>query len=173
VVNGGDAGGVMGNDKKTNRGLSLEDLIAEYEAMGRYPPEYYEAHRALELQKTGGLDFDKTVAVIHRAAREQRFISYKEVADASGVPWGQAHRPINRHLGRLLGWCDKKGYPLLSAIVVDKAHLESGDMLPGTLNGFITGVQMHTRQPVGHDHKRYLKEKQAEVFAWAKTHTKI
>src|SRR6266446_2259312 len=151
-------------------GLKLEELVAEYEALGKYPDEYYEARRKLEQQKTGGLDFDKTVAAIHRAARERRFISYKEVADESGVSWGQARRPINRHLGRLLGWCDKKGYPLLSAIVVDKKHLDSGDMLPGTLNGFITGVQIHTRQDVGHDRKRYLREKQAEVFAWAKKH---
>jgi hypothetical protein len=154
-------------------GLKLEDLIAEYEALGKYPEEYYEARRQLELQKTGGLDFDKTVMAIHQAAKEQRFISYKEVADASGVPWGSARRPMNRHLGRLLGWCDKKGYPLLSAIVVDKQHLPNGEMLPGTLKGFITGVQMHTRQAVSHDHEQYLRQKQAEVFAWAKKHVSV
>jgi hypothetical protein len=43
----------------------------------------------LEKRKGKGLDFEKSLSIILEAAREARFLSYRELADANGADWSQ------------------------------------------------------------------------------------
>jgi hypothetical protein len=65
-------------------------------------PLYADALRELEKRKGKGLDFDKSLSIIWQAAIEGRFLSYKELADASGADWTKVHYEIGRHLWRLV-----------------------------------------------------------------------
>jgi hypothetical protein len=49
-----------------------------------------------------GLDFNKSFSIIRRAAAERRFVSYKELADASGADWNRVHYSIGGHLWSLV-----------------------------------------------------------------------
>jgi len=48
-------------------------------------PLYIHVLRELEKRKGKGLEFHKSSAIILKAARERRFLSYKDLADANGV----------------------------------------------------------------------------------------
>jgi hypothetical protein len=48
---------------------------------------YVDALREWQVRKGKGLEFDKSFQIIKAAAREHRFLSYKELADASGADW--------------------------------------------------------------------------------------
>jgi hypothetical protein len=50
-------------------------------------PVYLEALRELQIRKGNGLEFDKSFRIIKAAAKEGRFLSYKDLADASGADW--------------------------------------------------------------------------------------
>lgn len=56
---------------------------------------------------------------------------------------------------------------LFSAIVVNKPNIANGDMEPGALKGFIGAARL-----LGYavnDAEAFLKEQQAQVFAWARS----
>jgi hypothetical protein len=129
-------------------------------------PLYADALRELEKRKGKGLDFDKSLAIIWQAAKERRFLSYKELADASGAVWAQVHYEVGPHLWRLVEYGHQKKLPMLSAIVVNKPNVCSGRMDPNTLKGFIGAARL-----LGYtvtDEEAFLKEQQARVFASAK-----
>ena len=128
-------------------------------------PLFVDALRELEKRKGKGLDFDKSFSIISRAAKEGRFLSYKELADASGADWGQAHYAIGGHLWNLVEYAHRKGWPMLSAIVVNKPNVATGRMKPDTIKGFI-GAARDLGYAVT-DGETFLKEQQAHVFAWA------
>ena len=57
-------------------------------------------------------------------------VSYKDLADASGVEWSKVRYSINQHLGSLVEYAHRKDWPMLSAIVVNKPNVASGSMEP-------------------------------------------
>jgi hypothetical protein len=129
-------------------------------------PLYADALRELEKRKGKGLDFDKSLSIIWQAAREGRYLSYKDLADASGADWLQVHYEIGRHIWRLVEYAHQKKLPMLSAIVVNKPNVDSGRMEPDTLKGFIGAARL-----LGYtvtDEEAFLKEQQARVFAMVK-----
>jgi hypothetical protein len=128
-------------------------------------PLYADAIRELEKRKGKGLDFEKSLSIIWQAARESRYLSYKELADASGADWGQVHYEIGGHLWRLVEYAHQKNLPMLSAIVVNKPNIDSGRMERDTLKGFIGAARL-LGYPVT-DEEAFLKEQQARVFASA------
>lgn len=147
----------------------LKTLIENHRNKGATDkPLYKDALRELEKRTGKGLDFDKSFAIIKRAAKQRRFVSYKELADASGADWAQVHYAIGGHLWRLVEYAYRRGWPMLSAIVVNKANLAIGTMDPETLRGFISAARELGRN-VGSDEKRFLKDEQAQVFEWAQT----
>jgi hypothetical protein len=112
----------------------LENLIQNHRRKrATDAPLYVDALRELEKRRGKGLDFDKSLSIILEAARERRFLSYKELADASGADWGQVHYAIGEHLWKLVEYADRKGWPLLSSIVVNKPNVNTGRMDPETL----------------------------------------
>ena len=88
------------------------------------------------------LDINKTYGAILAAAREGRFVTYGELAAASGVEWKKARRPLPQQLGRLVEIAHARGWPLLSAIVVNKDQVEKGTLEGDALNGFLAAATM-------------------------------
>jgi hypothetical protein len=128
-------------------------------------PLYIDAFRELEKRKGKGLEFGKSLQIILKAAKERRFLSYKELADASGAKWNQVHYAIGEHLWKLVEYADRQGWPLLSAIVVNQPNIATGNMEPETLKGFVAAA-CKLGYPII-DEEAFLREQQARVFAWA------
>ena len=143
----------------------LENLIANHRRKrATDAPLYIDALRELEKRKGKGLDFEKSLSIILQAAREARFLSYRELADANGADWSQVRYAIGRHLWKLAEYGHLKERLLLGAIVVNKPNVETGKMEPDTLKGF-AGAARELGYPIT-DEQAFLREQQARVFAW-------
>lgn len=146
----------------------LKHLIANHQKKGIHnTPVYLEALRE-QAKRTGhGLNFDKSFDVIRAAAANGRFVSYKELADASGADWGRVRYSVGPHLWLLVEYAYRMGWPMLSAIVVNKQNVATGDMEPSTLKGFVGAA--HELGLTATDHQAFLREQQRLVFEWAKS----
>ena len=109
-----------------------------------------------------GLSF----AAIRAAAERRAFITYGAVAAASGLAWNAARRRMDPHLFALCGWATERGWPLLSAIVVDQRSVAHGAMRGRPLIGFIRAAERCGRV-TGGDAAGFLADEQQRVFAWA------
>lgn len=144
----------------------LANLIANYKRLGKVDDAtYLDAMSEMARRKGGGLDFDKTFQAVIKAAKERRFLSYKQLADESGVEWSRVRYAANQHLGDLIEYAHRRGWPLLSAIIVNQQHLEDGRMEPSTLKGFCEAARLLGYTVVDED--AFLKDQQNRVFDWA------
>lgn len=145
----------------------LDNLISNHERRGAIrAPLFLAALAERERRRPGGLDFDRSKAAIVEAAKARRFISYKDLADHSGAEWSKVHYAMNDHLGRLITWSYGQFGVLFSAVVVNHASRETGDMDDATLAGFVRAAKWLGIEP-GSDHHAFLKEQQKRVFDWA------
>lgn len=146
----------------------LANLIANYQRLGKVDDAYYlGALSEMARRKGRGLDFEKTFRAVLKAASERRFLSYKQLADESGVEWSKVRYATNKHLGDLIEYAHRKGWPLLSAIIVNQQNLKDGHMEPPTLRGFCEAARS-----LGYaftDEEAFLKDQQNLVFEWAAT----
>jgi hypothetical protein len=127
-------------------------------------PDYLAALEEREKRQGGGLNFGRTFEIVRQAAAEGRFLSYGEVAEHSGLTWKAAMRPMPKHLGNLCEYAHRMGWPLLSSIVVNKENLNTGELEPQSLSGFIKAAK-----DLGYvisDERVFLKEQQHRVFEW-------
>jgi hypothetical protein len=147
----------------------LNNLVANHRRQrATNTPLYLDALRELEKRKGKGLDFDRSLSIILQAAREGRFLSYKELADFSRVDWGQAHRAIPGHLWKLVEYSHLRHGILLSAIVVNKPNIATGKLEPQALRGFIEAARLLDYPII--DEQTSLREQQARLFEWAERH---
>ena len=72
---------------------------------------------------------------------------------------------MNTHLGDIIRYAKHRGWPMLSAIVVNKQHLDDGKMEPTTLKGFIEAAKLLGYDVV--DPQDFLAQQQKECFEWA------
>ena len=99
-------------------------------------PRYLELLEA--SSRFGRLEVKRTLAFILSAARDRRFVSYGEIAQANGLVWSfEVRHRMNGHLWDVIRTGHDQGLPILSAIVVNKENLDTGAMAPETLVGFI------------------------------------
>jgi hypothetical protein len=112
------------------------------------------------------LDMERSLAAIHAAAAARRCLSYGAVAAASGQAWSAARRRMDPHLFALCRMATERGWPLLSAIVVDQPSVAHGAMRGRPLIGFARAAERCGRI-VGPDAAAFLAEEQERVFAWA------
>jgi hypothetical protein len=112
------------------------------------------------------LDLARSLAAIHAAAGARRFLSYGAVAEASGLRWQQARRRMDPHLFALCAAATARGWPLLSAIVVDQKSVSHGGMRGRPLIGFFRAAARCGRI-VGEDAVAFLAAEQLRVFDWA------
>ncbi|MGM0561148.1 MAG: AAA family ATPase [Pseudomonadota bacterium] len=117
------------------------------------------------MSETTELDIEKSYKAILEAARNHRFISYGEVAEASGVPWNKARRLMPTVLDRLAREAHARDWPLVSAIVVNKENLEEGTLDGSALEGFLAAAErlgIEIKDPM-----QFVRDEQQKVFAWA------
>lgn len=124
--------------------------------------------KALNGVKRGLLDAEKVYAAILRAARREAFVSYGDLAEASGVPWRKAHHPMSLLLDRLAYLAHVRGWPVLSAIVVSKDERATGRFTETGLQGFLAAARS-VGLNVGDDPEAFAREEQRKVFEWART----
>jgi hypothetical protein len=145
----------------------LKNIIENYRRKGMTSDPVYIQALADQAQRIGkGLDFKKSYDAIRNSAVEGRFMSYKELADASGAEWSKVHHSIGEHLGTLVEYAHRKGWPMLSAIVVNKPNVATGSMEPETLKGFIAAAKELGLSIT--DEEAFLRHQQELVFGWAK-----
>jgi len=111
------------------------------------------------------LKLENTYAAIRSAARERRFVSYGEVAAASSVPWNRAYRLMPQHLGQLVSIAHERGWPLPSAIVVNKGDLETGKLDGSARDGLLAAAESIGLKV--DDPEKFVRDQQEKVFAWA------
>jgi hypothetical protein len=146
----------------------LQNFIDNYRRQSATDQQIYIDALAEQAKRKGkGLNFHTTMRVIKEAAARGRFISYGELAEASGASWNQVRHAVGPHLDSLIEYCHRNGLPLLSAIVVNKPNLKSGNLDPDSLKGFITGAR-GAGIPVT-DAASFLREQQAKVFEWGRS----
>lgn len=93
-------------------------------------------------------------------------MTYGEVAEASGVEWKKARRPISSHLDQLVKISHDRGWPLISSIVVNRENIESGALEGDSLSGFLAAARKLGIQ--AEDPQAFLREQQKATFAWSK-----
>jgi hypothetical protein len=146
----------------------LKNIIDNHRRQGATDRALYLQALEEEARRSGnGLDFNKTFEVIRRAAQARRFVSYKELADASGAEWNKVHYSMGKHLWSLVEFAHRKGWPMLSAIVVNQGNVTTGQMEPNTLKGFVAAAK-----DLGFsitDEEAFLREQQRRVFEWARS----
>ena len=72
---------------------------------------------------------------------------------------------MNKHLGDLVARAHARGVPLLSAIVVSKPHVATGEMQDSNRAGFLAAAEAMGIAVTDED--RFVREQQEAVFAWA------
>jgi hypothetical protein len=146
----------------------IANLLENYRKAGKTEEPKYTEILAEHARRQGkGLSFEKSLAAIRDAASRGQFLSYKQLAEASGLKWSFAVRhAMPSHLWNLLEYSYRNGLPLLSAIVVNQKNVGTGDMEPETLRGFIAGARDLGIAVT--DERQFLKEQQEEVFRRAK-----
>lgn len=144
----------------------LDNLIENHRRHDKLRAKLYLDCLAERARRSGkGLSFEKSFDVILGAAKDGRFLSYKELADSSGAKWTQVNHSVAQHLGHLVEYAERRGWPMLSTIVVNKPNVASGKMDPDTLDGLVTSAEA-----LGYtvdDAAVFLKEQQQRVFDWA------
>lgn len=158
----------MAVDLTKKTGAELDQIIANHERLKRTSdPMYLDAVRLRRAGKIRTLDVKRTCDAIIGAAKEGNCLSYKMVADASGCEWNSAYPVIAAHLTRVLEHAFQNGWPPLTATVVNAENLETGEMKPETLAGFMSSVA-RIGYPVGTQPDLELGKMQRAVFRWAK-----
>jgi 5-methylcytosine-specific restriction protein B len=128
-------------------------------------PDFPRLLEERERREGHGLNFETTRLAIWRAAVKRSFISYKDIADESGAIWSKVHYHMGEHLTRLCEYGHRQHWPLITSIVVNKDLLDTGDLKPESLSGFVT-----VARNLGYlvtDEEAFLREQQERTFAWA------
>ena len=146
----------------------LDNLLANYRKRGQTSsPVFLDALAMRETMYAGTLSFEQSLAAIREAARERRFLSYEDLAAASGSTIQKARMQLPAHLARLLEYAVRSGWPLVTAIVVTKPNVGTGTMEGSALESFLKAAALH-----GHDiepgaSEAFVREQQDRTFAWA------
>ena len=157
---------VHGRGDRESSDQQLRNVIENHRKYGKLHEAYYlAAMEELARRKGLGLDLQKSFDLIRKTATERRFLSYKDLAGASGADWSKVRYAVNTHLGGLVDFARGKGWPLLSASIVSQQNVATGKREPATLRGFVEAA--HALGYAIVDDEAFLREQQERVFAWA------
>jgi len=84
-----------------------------------------------------------------------------------GVEWNRVHYSMGKHLWSLVEYAHRKGWPMLSAVVVNQQNVAIGRMEPATLKGFIAAARELGFSIT--DEEGFPREEQRRVFEWSKS----
>lgn len=139
--------------KNSRMRAAFEKNIARYESL------------LVERQKRAKLKFEVSLAAVAEAASVGSFLSYGDIATANGLEWSFAVRmAMPSHLWDLVCWSHERNLPMISAIIVNKTHLQTGEMEPETLKGFVSaaeGLGYSVSEPA-----EFLRLQQIAVFEY-------
>lgn len=160
-------------DLSQKKDREVEQWILNHENAGATQTPLYKAlleDRASRSEaKVGQLEINKSLAALRLAAKEQRCVTYGDLANASNVPWAQARHRMNGangHLDRLVDVCHARGLPLLSAICVNESGRETGELEANALSGFAAAARR-----VGFvfsDDRDFHRQAREECFRWGR-----
>jgi hypothetical protein len=152
-------------DAKTTQ--ELETIVANCQRLGGTgQPICLDAARILDAHRNGDYGMDKPVAAIRDYDRQSRFLSYKDVANASGHEWTSVFRQISPHLDAVC-ICHGNEWPLPTAIVVDEGNRVSGEMIAANRKGFL-GAARGAGRHVDIEQTEFVKREQQRVFDWCR-----
>jgi 5-methylcytosine-specific restriction protein B len=158
----------MAIDLDSKQTKDLETIVANCVRLKRTSdPVFAAANKILETRRTGEYNMEKTIATIRKHGRVRNFLSYKDVADASGLNWVKTRRGVGPHLDALSVYATEQGWPNLTSIVVQKDKVETGEMTKDHLKGFLEGVR-NAGQDVDLEDVAFVKREQQRVFAWCR-----
>jgi hypothetical protein len=159
-------------DLSSKSDQQIRNLIENHERLGETSrPLYLQALAERARRSAPELDLQKTFDCILTAARAEKFISHKDIADASGAEWSKVRHKVPAKLWDIVQYAHHHGWPMLSAIVVNKPNIATGKMDPATLKGFSEAARL-----LGHefsDPEAFLADQQKAVFDWAKRGERI
>jgi esterase/lipase superfamily enzyme len=122
---------------KTDKELAL--LIANHErrhSMGA--TLMLEAVAEQSRRKDGGLDLDRTLELILAAAREDRFVTEKEIAAQSGQGWAKVKTKVANHVRALSIIEHARSGTMPGVAVVPDANRQDGALPAEALAAFET-----------------------------------
>lgn len=156
----------MAIDPTAQNAEQLATLIQRYQERGLTArPEYAAYVEAYATKAAPKLKLDTTISAIRRAAQLKEFVSYGDLAKSNGVEWSSVYRLMPKHLDSILWKCHHLGWPLITAIVVNKPHLQTGLMELESLAGFSGGARRLGVSVV--DELAFLRAQQQLTFGWA------
>jgi hypothetical protein len=145
----------------------LKLLIQRHEEKGATDrPLYSAAKSELARRLSGQLNVLTTLEHLRACARKKMFTTYGAVAEANGLEWRVARRPMPNHLLQILEECHGRGWPLLSALCVNATEVKTGELSGPSLDGFISGVERVVKTKIDSP-RMFLKRTQRECFDWA------
>ncbi len=157
----------MAIDLASKSKQELDNLLNNYRRLNRtQDPVFQELLRLRELKNENKLEFDRSLQIVKDAAKEHRFVSYKSLADASGAEWSKVHWEMSNHLQRMLEYTFAKGWPPISAIVVNTDNVDTGEMTPSSRAGFLKGAR-EAGYHIDDTSSDVVKQLQTSVFDWA------
>jgi hypothetical protein len=141
----------------------LKMILQNHEKSGKtHAASYLAAASELAQRNSGGLTLSKTVDIIRVAAKAGEYLSYKQIAEGNGAVWSKVNHSMAKHLLEVCVHAHRMGWPMLSAIVVNKKGASDGTMEPPTLAGFCAcavGLGFDVGEP-----PTFLKSQQTAVF---------
>ncbi len=157
----------MSIDLSNKTAQELDNLLTNYRRKGRtQDPVFLEILRLRELKNKNKLEFDRSLEIVMAAARDKKFVAYKALAVASGAEWSKVHWEMSNHLQQMLEYTFAKGWPPLSAIVVNAENVRTGEMKESARIGFLKGAR-DAGYSAGGDTDDDIRKIQASVFEWA------
>lgn len=158
----------MAIDLDSKATKDLQTIVANCVRLNRTSdPMFLAANAILATRMTGEYNLEKTIAAICKQGRLRSFLTYKDIADASGLNWVKSRRGVMPHLDALSFHTVGKGWPLLASIVVTKEKVDTGDMSPENLKMFLDGAR-EAGVEIDLDGFAFLKREQQRVFAWCR-----
>ncbi|MEO0683128.1 MAG: hypothetical protein AAF192_22300 [Pseudomonadota bacterium] len=146
---------------------ALVALIKSHEGAGLRTRPLCVAAR-IERDRRIGLDHDATRALLIEAARDGRFVTFGDVARASGRRWSERMRAAAPpHLETVNAAAAAEGRPLLGALVTTRAHAESGRRPAQALADFARNARALGLDVPNGAEAAVLAEEQRRCFAWA------
>ena len=156
----------MAVDLESKSTADLQTIVANCKRLNQTDsPRFIAARQILEQRRTGDYNIEKSIAAIRHYGERGKFLCYKDIADASGLNWARSRRAVGPHLDAVCIYTESKEWPLLTAIVVHKDKLDSGEMTPENLKGFIQAA-IEAGRPIDVDEATFVKREQKRVFAW-------
>ncbi len=153
----------MAVDLASKSMAELKTILQNHERAGKTgAPSYGAATAEMGRRNTGGLSLDRTIEIIREAAQAGHYLSYQQVAEGNGAVFVKVRTAMTKHLLDVSTQAHRHGWPMLSAIVVNKPNVATGAMEATTLKGFCAcaaGLGLDVSDPPA-----FLQSQQAAVF---------